>query len=93
MGSVPFFPLSPDFQHLSATWAKPGLQHIPQRANRFISTIILHMHKLVVLYVCVALLAGCSSAPYKAHKDTSTSVSGVRIDLSDEHQVKQILDQ
>ena len=51
------------------------------------------MHKLVVLYVCVALLAGCSSAPYKAHKDTSASVSDVRIDLSDEHKIKQILNQ
>jgi cell wall-associated NlpC family hydrolase len=51
------------------------------------------MHKLLVLYVCVALLAGCSSAPYKAHTDTSASVSGVRIDLSDEHKVRQILNQ
>ena len=51
------------------------------------------MHRLVVLYVCVALLAGCSSAPYKAHQDTAARVSGVGIDLSDEHQVKQILNQ
>ena len=51
------------------------------------------MYKLVVIYVCVALLAGCSSAPNKAHQDTSASVSDVRIDLSDEHKIKQILNQ
>ena len=51
------------------------------------------MHKLVILYVCVALLAACSSAPSKPHKDTSASVSDVRVDLSDEYKVKQLLTQ
>jgi len=51
------------------------------------------MHKLVILYVCVALLAACSSAPNNAHKGTSAGVSDVRIDLSDTHKVKQILNQ
>ena len=39
------------------------------------------------------MLAACSSAPYKAHRDTSVSVSDARIDLSDTHKVKQILNQ
>ena len=51
------------------------------------------MYKLLVLTVCVTVLAACSSAPYKAHRDTSVSVSDARIDLSDTHKVKQILNQ
>ena len=51
------------------------------------------MYKLLVLTVCVTVLAACSSAPYKAHRDTSASVSDARIDLSDTHKVKQILNQ
>ena len=51
------------------------------------------MHKLAVLYVCVVLLAACSSAPYQPPKDTSVTVSNARIDLSDTDKVKQVLNQ
>ena len=51
------------------------------------------MHKIVAIYVCVALLAGCASAPDKAHKDTSARVSDARIDLSNEDKIRQILNQ
>ena len=51
------------------------------------------MHKLVILYICAALLAGCSSAPDKAPEYTSANVSDVRIDLSDGDKIKQVLNQ
>ena len=51
------------------------------------------MYKLYTVLACVALLVACSSAPHKDYKDTSIRVSEVRIDLTDTHQVKQILNQ
>jgi cell wall-associated NlpC family hydrolase len=51
------------------------------------------MYRLLVLYVCAVLLTACSSAPYQADKAASASVSDARIDLSDTHEVKQILKQ
>ena len=51
------------------------------------------MHKLLILYVCAALLSACSSAPYKASGGASAPVYDGRVDLRDEHKVRQILNQ
>ena len=51
------------------------------------------MYKLVVIFVCAILLTACSSAPYYGSKNPSVKVAGKRVDLSDTHKVKQILNQ
>ena len=51
------------------------------------------MHKLVILYLCLALLSACSSAPYKAPVSASAPVYDGRVDLRDEQKVRQILNQ
>ena len=51
------------------------------------------MYKLVVIFVCTMLLAACSTTPYHGSKNPSVKVAGERIDLSDTHKVKQILNQ
>ncbi len=51
------------------------------------------MYKLVIVFVCAMLLPACSSAPYYGSTNSSVKVAEIRIDLSDTHKVKQILDQ
>ncbi len=51
------------------------------------------MYKLVIVFVCAMLLPACSSAPYYGATNSSVKVAEIRIDLSDTHKVKQILDQ
>jgi cell wall-associated NlpC family hydrolase len=51
------------------------------------------MYKLVVVFVCAMLLAACSTTPYLGSKNPSVKVAGERVDLSDTHKVKQILNQ
>ena len=51
------------------------------------------MYKLVTAFVCTMLLAACSTTPYHGSKDPAVKVTGQRVDLSDTHQVKQILNQ
>jgi probable lipoprotein NlpC len=51
------------------------------------------MYKLVIVFVCAMLLTACSSAPYYGATNSSVKVAEIRIDLSDTHKVKQILNQ
>jgi probable lipoprotein NlpC len=51
------------------------------------------MLKLVVVIVCAILLASCSSAPYHASGNPAIKVAAKRVDLSDSHNTKLILDQ
>jgi probable lipoprotein NlpC len=51
------------------------------------------MYKLVVVFFCAMLLTACSSAPYYGSKNPSVKVAAERVDLSDTHKVKQILNQ
>jgi cell wall-associated NlpC family hydrolase len=51
------------------------------------------MYKLVIVFVCALLLTACSSAPYYGSTNSAVKVSEIRIDLSDAHKVKQILNQ
>ncbi|MCG6938740.1 MAG: NlpC/P60 family protein [Gammaproteobacteria bacterium] len=51
------------------------------------------MKKLVTVFVYAMILIACSSAPYHDSKNPSVKVSTVRVDLSNTHQVKQILNQ
>ena len=51
------------------------------------------MYKLVVVFVCTMLLTACSTTPYYGSKNPSVKVAGERVDLSDTHKVKQILNQ
>jgi len=51
------------------------------------------MFKLLVVFVCAMLLTACSSAPYYDSKNPSVKVAEIRVDLSDTHKVKQILNQ
>ena len=51
------------------------------------------MYKLVVLFVCSMLLTACSTTPYHGSKNSSVKVAGERVDLSDTHKVKKILNQ
>jgi cell wall-associated NlpC family hydrolase len=51
------------------------------------------MYKLVVIFVCAMLLTACSTAPYYDSKNSSVKVAEKRVDLSDTHKIKQILNQ
>lgn len=51
------------------------------------------MKKHLVLFVCVMLLASCSSAPRHGPVQSDSMVSGQRMDLADSEQVKQVLNQ
>ena len=51
------------------------------------------MYKPVVLFVCTMLLTACSTTPYYGSKNPSVKVAEERVDLSDTHKVKQILNQ
>ena len=51
------------------------------------------MFKLVVVIACVMLLASCASAPCHGPGNPAIKVAAKRVDLSDTHKTKQILDQ
>lgn len=51
------------------------------------------MYKLVVIFVGMMLLTACSTTPYHGSNKPSVKVTGERVDLSDTHKVKQILNQ
>jgi cell wall-associated NlpC family hydrolase len=51
------------------------------------------MYKLVVVFVCTILLTACSTTTHYGSKNPSVKVAAERIDLSDTHKVKQILNQ
>ena len=51
------------------------------------------MYKLVVIFICTLLLTACSTTTYYGSKNPSVKVAGERVDLSDTHKVKQILNQ
>lgn len=51
------------------------------------------MYKLVIIFVCTTFLAACSTTPYHGSKIPSVEVTAERVDLSDTHKVKQILNQ
>ena len=51
------------------------------------------MYKLVVIFICTMLLTACSTTPNYGAKNSSVKVAGERVDLSDTHKVKQILNQ
>jgi probable lipoprotein NlpC len=51
------------------------------------------MLKLVVITVCALLLFSCTSAPYRAPANPAIKLAAQRVDLSDKHKTRQILDQ
>ncbi len=51
------------------------------------------MYKHVIVFICIILLTACSSAPYYGSKEPSVKVAEKRVDLSDTHKIKQILNQ
>jgi probable lipoprotein NlpC len=51
------------------------------------------MYKLLLVFVCAMLLTACSSAPYYGSKNPLVKVAEKRVDLSDSHKVKEILNQ
>ncbi|MFV2057498.1 MAG: NlpC/P60 family protein, partial [Thiohalomonadales bacterium] len=51
------------------------------------------MYKHVVVFICIILLASCSSAPYYGANNPSIKVAEKRVDLSDTYKIKQILNQ
>jgi probable lipoprotein NlpC len=51
------------------------------------------MYKLLVVFVCTILLTACSATPHYGLKNPSVKVAAERVDLSDTHKVKQVLNQ
>jgi cell wall-associated NlpC family hydrolase len=51
------------------------------------------MYKHIIVFIYIILLTACSSAPYYGAKNSSIKVAETRVDLSDTHKTKQILNQ